>query len=537
MAPERTVEQQQRMIEALGRQLAASGESVQLCETHISLVLVSGTHAFKVKKAVRFDFLDFSTLAARRRYCNEELRLNRRLAPTLYLDVIAIHGSEVEPQFGASGEPIEFAVRMRAFPQSALWRRRVLADILCRDEIDQLAEVLARFHGDACCADEASRWGLPSILEQIASENLDALQALAAGPVEAAALRELALWLAGQHGALAAVFVQRWACGAVRECHGDLHLDNIVTMGKSVLAFDCIEFSERLRWIDVIADLAFACMDLAVHGQHGLAARLLNSYLEVTGDYAAMSLFRYYRIQCAMTRWKITLWHARRHTIGDDRGAAIDNRAWAARYMVFALDQARPSGAAIIIMHGYSGSGKSSIAGELVEFLDAVRIRSDVERKRMRKHAKMPALAPTWYDARTTEATYLSLALLASQIARSGNVVVVDATFLLSAQREQFRILAIALAVPFFIVNVKADTPSLVARLQERACGRQGPSDADAEVLMQQQKMAEPLSAAEQASAIEIVNEEDLSPAAIRQACAPIQEALVALRHEQRERL
>lgn len=530
MAAEATVEQQRRMIAAWGRQLASTGNPLQLCETHISWVLVSGGHAFKVKKAVRFDFLDFSTLAARRRYCLEELRLNRRLAPGLYLDVIAIGGSEDAPQLGGRGAPIEYAVKMRAFPQHALWRRRVLADGLGVGEIDHCARLLARFHGGAPCADAASRWGLPSILERIAAENLAALQALAAAPVETHALHELEKWLAGQHGALAAVFVQRWACGAVRECHGDLHLDNIVSIGNDVLAFDCIEFSERLRWIDVIADVAFACMDLAVHGRHDLAARLLNSYLEATGDYGATILLRYYRIQCAMTRWKITLLHARRHPHGDDRGAAIDNHAWATRYMVFALGQARPPAAAIVIMHGFSGSGKSTIAGELVEFLDAVRIRSDVERKRMGRLAGRPASAPSLYDARTTEATYLRLILLASQIARSGHVVVVDATFLLREQREQFRILATALAVPFFIVHVKADTALLHARLRARACQRHGPSDADLQVLMQQQKMVEPLATAEQASAIDIVNEQGLSPTAIREAGAPIQSALAALR-------
>lgn len=538
MAKERSLREQHGMILALARVLAAESGPVQTFETHISWVLSAGLHAYKVKKAVQFDFLDFSTLEARRYFCQEELRLNRRLAPDLYLDVVPVTGTEENPRLGGSGAPIEYAVKMRAFPQQALWRQRILSSALTATDIDELAQALAHFHHNAPVAGAESRWSSPAILQRIAAENLSLLQSLASSVAEKCAVYALRDWQANQDSCLAATFVQRKLRGAVRECHGDLHVGNILTLDGRVLVFDCIEFSERLRWNDVMNDIGFICMDLTVHGQRALAARLLNTYLESTGDYAGMAVQRYYQTQCALVRWKITLMNSHRTGPGEDPAAAEENRVWAANYMAFATESIGPAAAAIVIMHGYSGSGKSTVAGHLVELLHAVRIRSDVERKRMHGLAATAkaAAAPSGaglYDSATTDATYVRLAMLASQVAQSGTPVIVDATFLLKKQRHQFEALASALGVPYFIVDLHAGNAVLQARLEARAQQEQGPSDARVEVLSHQNAIHEALSADEQAHAIVIDSDAGLARDAIRSACSPIANTLAAIREQQ----
>jgi uncharacterized protein len=537
MGQEQGILDQNRIISALARVVAAEAGSVQIYETHISWILCAGLCAYKIKKAVQFDFLDFSTLEARRYYCHEELRLNRRLAPSLYLDVVPVTGSEGDPRLGGNGPPIEYAVKMQAFPQRALWSQRVIHGELTHADMHDLAHELARFHRCAPVAGTETRWGSPAILQKLAAESLCSVQSLAGTVAEKDAVQALQDWQASQDSQLAATFVQRKAGGAVRECHGDLHIGNILTLDGRVLAFDCIEFSECLRWIDVVNDIGFVCMDLCVHGQRALAAGLLDSYLGATGDYAGMALLQYYQIQCALVRWKIALMKSQYAATGNGPAAA-ENRALAARYMTFAIESIGPMASAIVVMHGYSGSGKSTVAGHLVELLHGVRIRSDVERKRMHGlDANAKAAAPYGgglYDNTATDATYMRLAMIASQVVESGAPVIVDATFLLRKQRRQFDALASALGVPYFIVEVRAGKGVLEARLEARTRQEPGPSDAGIAVLSHQLSICEPLSADERAHAIAIDSDAGLTCESTRSACMPIANAIAAMREQRK---
>ena len=276
MADQHSSSIQTNLISSLARLLRLEAACVQLFETHLSWVLVAGEFAYKLKKAVRFEFVDFSTLEARHFYCQEELRLNRRLASDLYLCVIQISGTATHPVINGGGAPIEYAVKMRSFRQEALWDHRIENGILGADEIDELAKIVADFHNSTIIAPADSAWGTPDALQTCADENLAQIATVVNDEKEERALQEFEAGENALQKSLRDLFVQRKAHGFIRECHGDLHSGNILTIGGRVQVFDCIEFNESFRWIDVMNDLAFIVMDLQFRNRPDLAARLVN---------------------------------------------------------------------------------------------------------------------------------------------------------------------------------------------------------------------------------------------------------------------
>lgn len=208
---------QTALVTALARMLGAGGQPAQCFDTHISWVLVAGGYAYKIKKAVKLDFLDCSTLAARRRLCEEELRLNRRLSPTLYVDVVAVTGDAAQPRLGddGKGEAIEYAVRMHAFAQTALWSRRLDEGSLSVQEVDALADLLGRFHQQAAAASAGTAWGRPESLAATAAATFDAIARLAPDQASQATLARLRAWDAAEHRRLAPEFAARKDAGMV----------------------------------------------------------------------------------------------------------------------------------------------------------------------------------------------------------------------------------------------------------------------------------------------------------------------------------
>lgn len=515
--------QQEGLVDRVARSLRAGCGSVERFETHISWVLVAGGYAFKFKKALKLPFLDYSTLAARRHFCREECRLNSRLAPALYIDALPVTGDPDNPVLGGNGAPLDYAVWMRAFDQDAVWDARLARGELDGDEVDRLAATLARFHGGAARAPAAAAWGSATAATFAAT-----LSSIEADTVDDAAARaDLAVvrdWEARRRPTLDAFATARKAAGMVRECHGDLHCGNILTVDGGVQAFDCIEFDDALRWIDVIDDFAFPYMDLAFRERSDLAARLLNTYLEYTGDYNGLALLPHYRVHRALVRAKVMLLRARQSAMAS--AAREASRAEGLSYIRFARRCARGARTAVIAMHGYSGSGKTTVARRLVELLGAVQLRSDVERKRLPCAGTGAAAGEPLYGAAVTERTYARLGALARTVAAAGWPVVVDAACLMAAQRARLRAVAAGLGVPFFIVDVRAERPAMLARIAARRQAGLDASDADGAVLERQMEEAESLSRRERAHTVVVDTGAGIDPASLRRACAPVLAAL-----------
>jgi hypothetical protein len=517
---------QRLLMQRLVLLLRKESPCVEVFETHISWVLVTQDFAYKFKKAVHFDFLDFSTLDARDFYCREELRLNRRLAPALYLGLTRITGSSEHPRIDAPGTPIEYAVRMHTFPQQALWSQRIAAYCIGAAEIDALATLIGQFHRAAAVAVPDSAWGAPDALKAVADETLAALAALVHAEDGIARLGKINAWQAVQQQALCRVFEQRKMEHMVRECHGDLHGANILTLDGRVQVFDCIEFNESLRWIDVINDIAFACMDLEFHGRHDLAARFLNRYLQMSGDYGGVAVLRYYQLHRALVRCKVTLLRARQ--LRQDGQDAAEQEARAGRYLACACAYVAPSPAAIMIMHGYSGSGKSTFATCVVELIGAIQLRSDVERKRLHGMAatQRAAAAPDTdlYDPTVTRITYQRLLDLTRGLIESGKPVIVDAAFLRSGQRAPFRALARELGVPFFIFGMQAGEAAMRERIVARADS--DASDAGLDILAHQLAQHDPLATEEMRHAVAVDTGAGLEMAAVKKIIEPLLRAM-----------
>ncbi|MGZ3240991.1 MAG: AAA family ATPase, partial [Burkholderiaceae bacterium] len=266
---------QEKLIRRLVTVLGRDNSHVQIFETHISWIVVTDAFAYKFKKAVHFDFLDFSTLDIRYFYCREEVRLNRRLAHDLYFGVVSITGSTDDPLIDGEGSAIEYAVKMRAFPQQALWSERIKLKCLSVTEIDALATKIGNFHRNTTTASKHSTWGSAETIRKTASDNLALIALLSVSVDERAQISKLEIWQVVQHQKLTVIFELRKENGMIKECHGDLHSGNIITLNDQIEVFDCIEFNESLRWIDVMNDIAFICIDLHIQDKPNLAARFL----------------------------------------------------------------------------------------------------------------------------------------------------------------------------------------------------------------------------------------------------------------------
>lgn len=488
------------LVAALRRELrAATGRPVTLIQTHISSVLLAGGHAYKLKKPVAFGFVDFSTLEARRRCCEEEVRLNRRTAPQLYLGVVRITGSVRAPRLGGRGAPIDYAVHMRRFATRNLADRRARAGRLNAAHIDRLAAAVAALHAHAAPAPAGSDYGAPAKVLRWARDNFTVCLLRLDDEARRARLQRLAGWTEDEFARRSRWFADRAAGGFVRECHGDLHLANIVLLDEAPVPFDGIEFNAELRFIDVASDVAFAFMDLVEHGLARLAWRFLNQYLEATGDYGLVTGLRFYAVYRALVRAKVSLIRAHQP---DARAAERRQAAGAfARDLVLAERLATEPTPLLVAMGGLSGAGKTTVAGLLLEHLGAVRVRSDVERKRLAGLAATArsgsGLGSGLYAPEMTARTYARLHEVAATVLDAGHAVIVDAAMLARAERDALRELAARLGVRCECIWCEAPLTTLRARLARRQAQGADASEATVAVLARQLEIAEPPGAQE----------------------------------------
>lgn len=501
-AVELTSAQQRELVAALMANLARDGVAPRHVETHISHVLLHAGHAYKIKKALATSFLDQSTLARRRAACAEELRLNRRLAPQLYLDVVAITGTIEQPVIGGDGPTLDVAVKMRAFDEDGLWDRLAARGALRASDIDDLAAVLAHFHGEAALA-EANGWlGTPAQVRPVLLDSLRDLQAPSfdaewPDAIDRLDLSRLQSWEAELFPRLEGVVMHRLAAGRVREGHGDLHLGNVAREARRCLVFDGIEFNDEFRWLDVMSDVAFMAMDLYAHRLPALAHRFVDAYLQHSGDFDGLRVFDYYLVHRALVRAKVA--QVRATQAADEE--RTEARATARRYLLLASRFATPRPRALLITHGLSGSGKTTLTQGLLEGIGAVRIRADIERKRLAGmvplQSSRSALGAGLYGATMNDTTYARVLDAATAVLEGGWSAIMDATFLRYADRHAARRCAAALGVPFVILHFSAAPDLLRDRLRQRAAQALDASEADEAVLAQQEQTQEPLRADE----------------------------------------
>ena len=468
-------------------------EGFQVIETHISWVLLTGPYAYKIKKPVNFGFLDFTDLASRRHFCNEELRLNQRLAPSLYREVLPICGSEQSPRFGDDAPVIEYALKMRQFPQSQLLAELQARGELRSEHIDALADLIARFHLQAPRVPVEHALGTPEAVMAPVQQNFDQIRPLLTEAADLAQLDTLEHWAQSTYQRLHPLLAARKTDGFIRECHGDIHLGNVTLLDGEVMLFDCIEFNEPFRLTDIVADSAFLTMDLESRGLKGLARRFVNRWLELTGDYAALELLNFYKAYRALVRAKINLLSLSHEPDVTCQATALSEYR---RYAGLAEQYSAIPSRFMAITHGVAGVGKSHVSLRLVEELGAIRVRSDVERKRL--FGAQPAdqqgrLDSGIYQAGASQATYQRLYELASLGLRAGYPVVLDAAFLKRAQRDGARQVAEDHGVPFLLLDCQAPEGVLEQRLARRLRDGGDPSDATLEVMHAQQASREPL--------------------------------------------
>lgn len=494
-------------------------------ETHISTILLLGDFAYKIKKPVCLDFVDYTTLEARRFFCEEEVRLNRRFAPELYVASVPISGSIIKPVLEGNGKPIEYAVKMKRF------EHRFQGDILARsgaltpEAIGKLADTIARYHAEAPRQIEPIDSKLFSGICSSVLDNIREVQALFS---QGRASRErqcadIIVWTEECLRSLKGEFVRRATQGFVRECHGDLHLSNLVKLKNQWVAFDCIEFNRELRWVDVMSDLAFPVMDLAARRFPNLACRLLNRYFEVTGDYAGLKVLRFYLVYRALVRSKVLALSensqvgARQRRSMEQQDTDLSKKAL--RYFNEARRWVRPSACAgLIITHGVSGSGKSYASRWISDRFGYIRIRSDVERKRLHgltiDEESGSRAGSGIYSSFDDRITYRRLIELAECVLSSGWPVILDATFLKRSRRALARRLAQRLGCPFSILVLTADVEVMRMRLKQRR-GLDA-SEANVDIMDRQLAHYEPLALSEKLDAIETGSDPEALAVAVR---------------------
>jgi aminoglycoside phosphotransferase family enzyme/predicted kinase len=476
------VEDQTAVIDFLAAPSTHGGASVERIDTHASIVFLAGARAYKLKRGVLFDYLDFSTLERRRALCEAEVRLNRRTAPALYRGVVAVtRQHDGAYALGGTGTPVDWLVEMNRFPQEALFDRLASTGNLDLQLMSSLAAAIAEFHLSAeHRADHGGKRGMSWVIE-----------GNAAGFAEfgRVCLEPSASYRVTDHSRLeldrrAEMLERRRESGFVRQCHGDLHLRNIVLLNGRPTLFDGVEFNDEISCTDVLYDLAFLLMDLWRRTLPRHANVVWNRYLAETGDLDGVSLLPLFLGCRAAVRAKTSATAAQ---LQNDIRRRNELHGLAREYLAMAEQLLHPPSPSLVAIGGLSGSGKSTLALALAPLVGAVPgavvLRSDEMRKRLCGVPLLERLGPDGYSSQMSERVYASLAERAALIIGGGHSVVVDAVYARAADREVIERVAAAASVRFIGLWLEAPESVLSSRTAQR---HSDPSDADANVIRMQ---------------------------------------------------
>lgn len=475
-------EDQSSVVAFLSAPATHAGAAVERIDTHASMVFLAGERAWKLKRAVRYDYLDYSTPAHRRAMCEAEVRINRRTAPAVYRGVTAVtRQADGSLSIGGDGTPVDWLVEMARFDRSGLFDRQAEAGVLPLTLMAPLAHAIASFHHTAEGRINHGGW---DAMRRVVDGNAAGFAEDAAGildPVACARLTDRTRFALDRGGIL---LDQRRDDGLVRHCHGDLHLRNIVLLDGQPTLFDAIEFNDDISSIDVLYDLAFLLMDLWRLGLPHHANLLWNAYLTETGDLEGLPLMPLFLSCRAAVVAKTTATSANLHTDADRR---LKSQALANHYLAMAAALLEPPPPRLIAIGGLSGSGKSTLALALAPSIGAppgaVVIRSDEIRKKLCGVKPLDRLGPEGYTDEISKRVYATLMEQADRVIRGGSAAIADAVFAAPADRDAVQHVAAAAGVPFAGVWLEAPEPVLVSRVEGR-----GPdaSDANSDVIRRQ---------------------------------------------------
>lgn len=482
---------------------------VRHVQTHISHVFLAGSFVYKLKKAVRFPFLDFSTPALREKFCREEVRLNRRLCPGVYLDVVPItRGADGGLRLGGEGEVVEHVVRMRRLPAERMLKALLAAGSVTHDMMDALARTMAAFHAEVPTGPRIAAYADPSALRRRWDDEARAV-ATFIGPLlhaeDHAILADFGPTFVDRHEAVLRARQER---GRIREGHGDLHAEHVCFIDEpgeapsglpplppGTYVFDCIEFSETFRCNDVTSEIAFLAMDLESLDHAALAARFVASYVEAAADPELPTLLPFYACYRAIVRGKVEALEGGQSEVDAGERKAAARRA--ERHFSLAVQKAWEAGGPFVVACcGLAGSGKTTLATELAAATGGTLLSSDVIRRRPEEAASLAPVDAGRYTPAAREAVYAKLVAAADDTLGRGRIVIADATFLRSADRALLTAAAKARGCPLVFVVCRAEESAVRTRLEARAM-TSSLSDARWDTYLAQRDRREPFAAHE----------------------------------------
>lgn len=486
-------------------------EPIRLIQTHISYIFLTGEYAYKLKKPVNFGFLNFTTLEQRQHFCREELRLNQRGAPELYLEVLPICQQADRFQLAGDGIAVEYTIKMRQFPDDALLSNIFEQGELTPELVQTLAGVVAQYHVGAETSDYIRSFGEVAQIRQAFDENYAQTEQYVGGPQTQAQFEQTRDYSDRFFSQNQALFASRVQNNCIRACHGDLHLGNVCYWQNQLMLFDCIEFNEPFRFVDVMYDVAFMVMDLQAKQRPDLANLFLNTYIEQTGDWEGLQVLPLYISRQAYVRAKVTSFLLNDPAVSEAAKQTASQTA--AMYYRLSWQSTQAQAGKIFLMSGLSGAGKTTVARQLAPQIGAIHIRSDAVRKHLagiplnQRGDQSGQFGSGIYTPEMTQKTYDRLQELALLLAKQGWSVILDAKYDRQALRQP--VMTEAESHHLTVKILRCTAPLEV--LRDRLNARQGDiADATAELITDQIKAAEPFTAAEQARAIEVNTVQDI---------------------------